>query len=65
LEKVPAANPISRLLVLQKFLLDHCPRQSNEWIMSWARRLRATYNRSDVVEMHRDVFRALHGDRVT
>jgi hypothetical protein len=63
LAKVPADNPISRLLVLQRFLLDHRPQQSNEWIMHWARRLRDTYY-GDRAEMCGELFRALRGDRV-
>jgi hypothetical protein len=62
LAKVPADNPISRLLVLQTFLLDHCPGRSNEWIMRWARHLRTVYSGGDIEEMRRCVFRALHGD---
>jgi hypothetical protein len=59
LAAVPADNPISRLLVLQKFLRDHRPQQSNEWIMRWARRLRETYRVGDRARMREDVFLAL------
>jgi hypothetical protein len=60
LVRVPADNPISRLLVLQRYLLDHRPRQSNAWIMKWARRLRETYYGSNREAMCWAVFRALH-----
>jgi len=63
LGKVPADNPISRLLVVQRFLLEHRPQQDNAWIMKWARCLRDTYYDSDRLEMCWDLFRALHGDR--
>jgi hypothetical protein len=62
LAKVSRDNPISRLLVVQRFLLDHRPHQDNAWIMKWARRLRDTYDDSDRMEMCRDVFRALRDD---
>jgi hypothetical protein len=63
LAAVPADNPILRLLVIQKFLLECGPRKSNEWIMRWARRLRATFYNRGRVEMGWAVFRALYGDR--
>ncbi len=62
LAAVPADNPISRLLVLQMFLLRHRPRQSNEWIMRWARRLRETYRVGDRAKMRQDVFLALRAE---
>ena len=60
LAKVPADNPISRLLVVQRFLLDHGPRQNHASIMRWARRLRDTYSDSDPLEMRWAVLCALH-----
>jgi hypothetical protein len=63
LGKLPADNPISRLLVVQRFLLDHRPRQDNAWIMRWARHLRETYDRGDLVGMCSSVSHALHGGR--
>jgi hypothetical protein len=62
--KVAAENPISRLLVLQRFLLDHRPPQkSDEWLMKWARLLREICYDSNEEEMSEAVFRALRGER--
>jgi hypothetical protein len=70
LEKVPADNPISRLLVVQKFLLDHRSRREGAWmedarIMEWARELRDVYYGGDRKGMWSAVFRALYGDRAS
>jgi hypothetical protein len=61
LDKVPADNPISRLLVVQQFLLDQRPRQEDAWIMKCARVLRDTYCDGDREGLCSAVFRALCG----
>jgi hypothetical protein len=49
--------------VVQQFLLDHLPQLNNERIMRLTRRLRETYY-NNPEEMHWEVFKALHGDKV-
>ena len=58
-------NPVSRLLVVQRFLLDHAPQLNNERLMRWARRLRDTSSNGTRQEMRWDVFSALNRDLVT
>jgi hypothetical protein len=60
-EKVPADNPILRLLVVQQFLLDRRPRQDNAWIMKWARELRDAYDDGDCERMWSAMSGALSG----